>query len=246
MAYDLRFGQNLNERAADSIEQAVAGIVGYLEQARKDYLASGISPSGELTELIIFDPLDDDYIPFTPKIACDMLASDDKVKVYLRTHSVGLYDEAGAELHQMSATSPSVDQVLLATEQAEAICRKVLTTDEPEKTGFWQPSDVHEIHVLRAAEVRLFALRLRKIISRLPTDGRFIIDRQCGFIEGTIAKMLHPVDPMKPTTKQIDALARLLKINPGELWVDLAPYYFEQIGGWPMIPSPAELDADMP
>ena len=250
MVYNLYLGENYHECAASTPDQAVAGLLGYLEQVKEDYLAkdrlaSPVSPSEEHTEFVIFDPVVDNFVPFVTKDACEMLLADGKVTVYLRTKSVGLYDEARAELYHPSATSPSVNQVSLATKQAEDACVKILTTDELSRTGCWQPSDVHEIHVLRAAEIRLFALRLRKIISRLPTDGRFIIDRQCGFVDGTVSKMLHPVDPMKPTTKQIDQLARLLKVNPSELWVDLAPYYFEKIGGWPVVSSAVELDSSL-
>ena len=230
MSYDLFFNKE-KQHTADTIKRAVAACFGYLEAILRDYLDSPGSYHDEQAWIAIYDPIAETVRDCDRCLAEELLEADSQITLYVQTKRQGSYRCAQAKMYKKDTLV--TQQQILATQQVTEFIKKILTTDET--VNNWKPSDVHEIHVLRAAETRLFAIQLRKRIKNLPKECISALDRQCEFAEGTLAAMLHPTNPTRPTKKQIDKLARMLKMNPGDLWVDLLPFYMEQTGGFPAI-----------
>jgi hypothetical protein len=236
MVYDLYFGDKLQPWKATSPQQAVDALYGYVEAILKEYLHSSAAPANEKTWIMIYDPISATMRQGDKQLALTFLKTDHHCSIFGKTTSTGVYEQARTEEHQYEKSSvPTIEQQHLATQQATSAVGRILTTDNPVSTGGWKPSDIHEVHILQAAEVRLFALSLRRVIQKLPVEGRAVVDRQCEFVEGTVSKMLHPVDPLRPTQKQIDRLARVLRVKPNNLWVDLVPYFWEHTDNWPTV-----------
>ena len=238
MFYEIIFN-NEAQAPAQTISQAVNACFGFLEAIIREYVDSPNCKHDEKAWVAIFDPVANAIRNCDRILAESILAADDELTLYAKTTRIGNLQEARVKKKTtecVGGKSPSTDisHRFTAAQQASDLIKKIITSDDPAAQN-WKPSDIHEGHILRSAETRLFAIRLRKLINKVPISSRFVIDRGCDFTEGTIGAMLHPVNPLRPTKIQIDKIARYLRVNPSSLWIDLLPYYVEQTGGWPVI-----------
>jgi len=85
----------------------------------------------------------------------------------------------------------------------------------------------HEItvkEILNDAEIRVFACNVRSKLHNLRMSPESL-DKQMDAVEGTSASLINPLMPSKPTKQQVQDIARILKVKPGELWQDIYSIY---------------------
>jgi len=233
--YIIFFDNKRQEKTASTRNQAVAGLFGFLEEATRAWFVGFPSANAWI---VCNEP---DQAKFTSDLKnCSKTHAEwlldvyDKVELYAESMNLGVFASAAAfsakELERTMQPAETMTRIA-ATEKAEQIIVRMLSHDDDAIADAWQPGEIDPIKILQAAEVRIFAFNLHQVLNKTPL-GMEAVDRMCGFTPGTTLKMIHAVDPLRPTSKMVDKLARNLRVEPTNLWIDLVSMYLEKTGKW--------------
>lgn len=212
-------------RHATSAHEAITSLMDWLQTVG----TSHIERDGVISESTFVASVDDndantssiDWKSIGVEEAAVLLSNRKKLELCLVSSHVGIIITASACRLQDIVKRPMANETNIV---------RMLSHDDA-INHYWQPTRLSAVNILSDVECRLFSIRLTDEISRSQMTPENI-DFQLDFAEGTCAKMLNTVSPLKPTRKMIDELAKFFRVKPQQLWVNLTTYYLDESGQW--------------
>lgn len=228
-SYIIYHDQIKQRKLAQSVRQAVGYAYAYLETVVAKY-----NQTNELkncARIVCYNP-DTDIIESCPRAFAEyILEAHDCLELYARNNNQKIFASSMVLIEDTTTretVSEKNEKKFENLKETESHM-KILSGAENSKT--WKIGEVDPVVILQTAEVRLFSHQLSKLVdnSNLSVSE---IEKLCDLGQGTITEMVNAVDPVRPTQKTVDTLARFFKVEPVALWVDLVSYYLETTGRW--------------
>lgn len=223
----LIFDEIRSIQTAKSIAQAINITFKYLGAVIQTYLDSE-AESNESVRIVAFEGASKPK-SVTKAHVKHILTHKGMIELYLESSEKGVFHTA-CIVHQDLYDTPEEKQSRMHREKIDTI-KEFATHDHGDNYLNWTPSEVNPISILHAAEERIFSTQLFKYCQKAPLQLERI-DKEAGFVEGTVERMLNAIEPLRPTKKMVDILAKILHVKPTDLWVDLVPYYLDKSGKW--------------
>ena len=234
--YILAYDKKEEPNSATSIYQAVEGLFGYLETQVKQF---GPMSKGDA---VWISAVDEKGItsPCSRNKAINLLQEMDEIQMFCESRNIGIFSEASAiniTLHTANDLLRKAKNVELrnkkiidATQQAHNKIGQLLPTfDDP--TFDWHPVSTNPVQILWAAEERIFAYNLYQAVEQIDVSIE-LIEKEARLPSGTLSKMMHPTQPLRPKKQEIELLARILRVKPTDLWYDAVKTYLDANDLW--------------
>ena len=237
--YALFFDREEVRPYAETVDQAVSGCYGFLNNISADYLERDPTECEYRAWLLTYDPAQRRIVRSSIHQGRYILRNFGKLTVYLQsTHhdTLASAEAISVALHEdyrtKQAREEAIDELKIQLRHTRQTMHQhveaLKALPNPDTMRSWEESP-NPKQILEAAEDRIFAHNLYHAL-RECTRRIDDIEKEVGIVRGSVCAMLEGIRPLRPTQEIVEKLAKALEIEPHHLWYDAVGAYDKAMG----------------